>query len=127
MSGNYKKFELRVVYPPDFRAPTREVIKCPKGHRYTDEGIEEIIERAIDEVDRKYPWWEFRLVRRGANAATLVYAGLREKAKAGSTELVAKTAPVDPVIEMLDSGAEADRSESERLQQELEPLPEEKT
>lgn len=73
-----KRVYLRVI-PPEGHPDIEGVIvaKAAQGRCYTEQQVEEIVERMIERLDQRFPRWEFRMVRVGFDRVNFVYAGLR--------------------------------------------------
>jgi len=74
-----KQIKIRII-PAEGHAEDKQTFHAPPGRHYTDESIEHVVEKVIEHLDKKYPWWEFRMVKVGRGQYNFVYDGLREEA-----------------------------------------------
>jgi len=69
----WKDYEIRVCLPEQRDLVWRE--KCPAGRGWREENLEQIIERAAAEAERRFPSIEFRMVELAPNRIKFIYAG----------------------------------------------------
>ena len=74
-----KQIKIRII-PAEGHAEDKQTFHAPPGRHYTDESIEHVVEKVIEHLDKKYPWWEFKIVKVGRGKYNFVYDGLREGA-----------------------------------------------
>jgi len=77
-----KHIAVRVI-PAEGHRGDKYTFRAPPGRVYMEDSREKVIEHVIDYLDKKYPYWDFRIVEVGATQVNFVYAGLRE----GATEI----------------------------------------
>lgn len=78
-SGNalYKHIDIKIILRED-QKPHHQVLRAAPGQGYSQESIDKVIENVVEQLELKHPFWEFRLVERGANAISFVFAGTKE-------------------------------------------------
>ena len=69
----WKDYEIRVCLPDQKDLIWKE--KCPSGRGWDEAGLEQIIERAAAEAERRFPSIEFRVVELAPNRIKFIYAG----------------------------------------------------
>ena len=72
----WKDYEIRVCLPEQRDLLWKE--KCPSGRGWDEAGLEQIIERAAAEAERRFPSIEFRVVELAPNRIKFIYAGRKE-------------------------------------------------
>lgn len=78
----WKRVTMRVIPPeghPDLVGTI--VAKAQPGRCYTEENVEEIIEKMVERLDARFPHWDFAMVRLGVDRINFVYSGLRGSGK----------------------------------------------
>lgn len=78
-----KEYIVRVI-PPEGHREERVKFHSPPGRHYQDES--KLVEKVIEYLDKKYPWWDFTMVPVGRRQFNFVYAGLREVVSSRSKE-----------------------------------------
>lgn len=83
----HKTICIKVFIPPDNRLGKRIVVKSKPGTHFTPEGIENLLLKVANDIETKWPMYEFRLVPLRANEFNFVYEGDRivEEVKAVET------------------------------------------
>jgi hypothetical protein len=73
-----KSFVVKVV-PKQGEGQEESIpFHAPEGRCWTEQSVEEALDKVIDYLDRKYPAWEFRLVAlKGGRQFNFVYDGDR--------------------------------------------------
>jgi hypothetical protein len=69
----WKDYEIRVCLPEQRDLIWKE--KCPSGRGWDESALEQIIERAAAEAERRFPSIEFRVVELAPNRIKFIYAG----------------------------------------------------
>ena len=73
-----KSFVVKVVPKAGQGVEESIPFHAPKGRYWTEQSVEEALDKVIDYLDRKYPAWEFRLVAlKGGGQFNFVYDGDR--------------------------------------------------
>jgi hypothetical protein len=67
------------IIPAEGHAEDAYAFKAPPGRFYRQEDEEKVIEKVVEHLDARYPYWNFRMVKVGAGKYNFVYDGLREK------------------------------------------------
>ena len=75
-----KQITIRII-PAEGHAEDKQVFHAPPGRHYTPESEEHAVELVVEHLDRKYPWWNFRMVKVGRGQYNFVYDRLREETK----------------------------------------------
>ena len=80
-SPAWKRVTMRVI-PPEGHPDIEGVIvaKAQPGRCYTAEAVEDIIDKMIERLDQRFPYWNFKMIRLGPDRVNFVYDGLREGA-----------------------------------------------
>lgn len=73
----YRHIDLKVILPEGYK-PHHQVLRAEPGHGFTQANIDKVIENMAEQIELKHPLWEFRLVERGANAFSFIFAGTKE-------------------------------------------------
>jgi hypothetical protein len=76
----YRHVDIKIIYP-EGRKPEHKVYRAAPRKGFHEGGIDNILMDITTKLEERHKLWEFRLVPRGANAFTFVYAGLRERLK----------------------------------------------
>jgi hypothetical protein len=74
-----KHITVRVI-PAEGHAEDKFTFRAPPGKQWNDLSREQIVEKVIEHLDKKYPFWNFRKVDVGPTQMNFVYDGLREGA-----------------------------------------------
>jgi hypothetical protein len=74
-----KNIHVRMI-PPEGHREDAYTFKAPAGRVYDEASEQQAIDKIIDYLDKKYRYWEFKLVKVGWGRYNFVYAGLRENA-----------------------------------------------
>lgn len=71
---------MRIIPPKDIGLAKEERVNfdAPPGKKWTEESEEQAVEKVVEYLDKKYPRWEFRMVRVGVGKYNFVFAGTRE-------------------------------------------------
>jgi hypothetical protein len=81
----HRRVKIRVILPEGTGIkPLRFEVKAGPHRGFGDTGIDEVLEHAAQQIEKRFPLWEFRLVPIAENAFNFIYAGLREQAKGDS-------------------------------------------
>jgi len=81
-----KHFTVRVIaaeFDEDAVKAERTVFRAPPGKVYVESSREQIIERAVNYLDKKYPSIDFRMVDVDATQINFVPTGPREQVQGG--------------------------------------------
>jgi len=73
----HKQIEFRVCGMPDGVKDSHIVQHARPGRAFKDEVVDEALERMSQELEKKFPAWEFRLVELGPARFNFVWAGRR--------------------------------------------------
>jgi hypothetical protein len=73
----YKRIVCKIILPEGHKSFTH-AFKCPAKKGYTEQGVEEQIILVAEWLEKKYIYWEFRLVPTGPNTFSFIYAGLKK-------------------------------------------------
>lgn len=88
----HRRVKIRLVLP-EGQKPIRFEVKAGPHRGFGDTGIDEVLENAAQQIEKRFPLWNFRLVPIADNAFNFIYAGLRDQAKGESqNETVHETA-----------------------------------
>ena len=62
-AGNklFRRVEIRVLFPDGIMAPSKTVQKAEPHKGFGGEAIDEMLMNTADQLDVKFPWWNFRL------------------------------------------------------------------
>lgn len=101
------------VILPEGKLGDYQKFHAPAGCAYSEANIENVVEHVINHLDKKYPLWDFRMIRIGQGKFVFAYAGLRENVD----ELIGKNAAGLPIITVKKGVSDGDAalvSEGER-------------
>lgn len=73
-----KQIHIRMI-PPEGHQEDAYTFRAPAGRHYTEESEQTAVEKVVEYLDKKYPWWEFKMVRVGRGKYNFIYDGLREQ------------------------------------------------
>lgn len=73
-----RRVHIRII-PPEGHREDSYTYKAPPHKFYRLEDEDKVCERVIEHLDKRYPWWEFKMVKVGAGKYNFVYVGLREQ------------------------------------------------
>lgn len=65
-------------FPPDGTFHEKVFVAPPKKV-YTEESLDDVIEKTINWLDEKFPKWNWRMVKVGTMRVNFIYDGLREE------------------------------------------------
>jgi hypothetical protein len=80
-----KRIHVRMI-PPEGHAEDSYTFKAPPGKHYTSESEEQAIERVVDYLDKKYQYWNFKIVKVARGRYNFMYDGLREREQAEDSD-----------------------------------------
>lgn len=92
-----KNIHVRMI-PPEGHREDSYTFKAPPGRWYTEESEQEAIEKVVDYLDKKYQYWNFKMVKVGHGKYNFVYDGLRERPDANDSGGAGQSVPEPPTL-----------------------------
>jgi hypothetical protein len=71
-----RHIDLKII-TPEGHNPIHQILRAGPRQGFREEDIDTTLDNATEHVEKRFPFWEFRVVERGRNAFTFVYAGLK--------------------------------------------------
>lgn len=95
-----RRVEVRVVFPDGVFAPKVMRYKAEPKKGFSSQAVDEILENVANDLETKFPWWEFNLVPLSCSSREARYSiccvGYRENYKPPVAE--ATDVPTSPVV-----------------------------
>jgi len=62
-AGNklFRRVEIKILFPDGIMAPSKTVQKAEARKGFGPDSIDEMLMSVADQLDVKFPWWDFRL------------------------------------------------------------------
>jgi hypothetical protein len=57
----FRKVKIQIFFPDGIMRPEKLVLRAEPKKGFNDDSIDEILMRTADQLDTKFPWWEFKV------------------------------------------------------------------
>lgn len=72
-----KSLKVRIFFPGNKRSKLR-VYRAPSGHAFNEKGVDHLLVKIADKVEKMFPDQEYSLVPIGGTAFNFVWRGARQ-------------------------------------------------